>query len=36
MWQDIIIEELSAAGADQKDAETAIADIAQRMREAVE
>ena len=36
VWQDIIIEELSAAGADQKDAATAIADIASRMREAVE
>lgn len=36
VWQDIIIEELSAAGADQKDAGETIADIASRMREAVE
>ena len=33
--QDIIIEELSAAGADQQDAATTIANIASRMREAV-
>ena len=36
VWQDIIIEELSAAGADQQDAATTIANIASRMREAVE
>ena len=36
VWQDIIIEELSAAGADQQDAETTIANIASRMREAAE
>ncbi len=36
VWQDIIIEELSAAGADQQDAATTVANIAARMREAVE
>ena len=36
VWQDIVIEELSAAGADQQDAETTVANIASRMRDAVE
>jgi hypothetical protein len=33
-WQEIIDEELSAAGADQQDAATTIANIARRMRAA--
>ncbi len=32
VWQDIIIEELSAAGADPQDASTTISNIASRMR----